>query len=140
MMARDTFLRDSEQLYHYAGSVEATFSLLLAFCLPSFSPIASRIAAVLADKAGVPNYVPAGSNSLLANGTNGGQTNGTNGGQTSGTYGTYGANGANGANGSGVVRVVGQSSYSNLYEGVVKWVQGIAIMQSGQSHITSDVE
>ena len=117
MMARDTFLRDSEQLYHYAGSVEATFSLLLAFCLPSFSPIASRIAAVLADKAGVPNYVPAGSNSLLANGTNG--TNGTNGGQTSGANGTYGANGVNG---SGVVRVVGQSSYSNLYEGVVKWV------------------
>lgn len=117
MMARDTFLRDSEQLYHYAGSVEATFSLLLAFCLPSFSPIASRIAAVLADKAGVPNYVPAGSNSLLANGTNGGQTSRAN-----GANGTYGANGANGTYGSGVVRVVGQSSYSNLYEGVVKWV------------------
>ena len=130
MMARDTFLRDSEQLYHYAGSVEATFSLLLAFCLPSFSPIASRIAAVLADKAGVPNYVPAGSNSLLANGTNGGQTSGANG--ANGTY------GANGANGSGVVRVVGQSSYSNLYEGVVKVVSRTLLVMWNESVVNRE--
>lgn len=77
-------MKDAEELYKYLGSVEASFALLSALCLPRFASVASRIAAVLAEKAGIPNYVPSGA-------------------------------------WSSPTHVVAQPSFSNLYEGVVKW-------------------
>lgn len=97
-------MKDAEELYKYLGSVEASFALLSALCLPRFASVASRIAAVLAEKAGIPNYVPSGA-------------------------------------WSSPTHVVAQPSFSNLYEGVVKWglVEGVS-SQSGESRIAGDVE
>ena len=84
MLAGDNFMRDAEQLYKYYGSVEASFALLAALCLPRFAALAARIAAVLAEKAGLPNFAASGA---WANPTH----------------------------------VVPQPSFSNLFEGAVKW-------------------
>lgn len=103
MMAGDNYMKDTEELYKYLGSVEASFALLSALCLPRFSAVSSRIAAVLAEKAGIPNFVASGA-------------------------------------WSSPTHVMAQPSYSNLYEGVVKWGNGEGLMQSGESRVAGHVE
>ena len=102
-MAGDNYMKDTEELYKYLGSVEASFALLSALCLPRFSAVSSRIAAVLAEKAGIPNFVASGA-------------------------------------WSSPTHVMAQPSYSNLYEGVVKWGNGEGLMQSGESRVAGHVE
>ena len=56
LISTPEFQHKMDLFYQYVGSVEASYLLLTAACLPRFSPVRSRLLAVLAEKAGVPNY------------------------------------------------------------------------------------